>query len=161
MSVKKTKAVKKPAAKSRKAKAPAGANDTRVSALEKNKGGRPEIQPDTEVLRNLLGMQCTQAEIACALGVSRKTVERWAQRADLRELFLEGRELGKVSVRRQQFKLLDAGSVAMAIWLGKQLLGQKDEVKVETNENAISYAGLLGIIDRLDQQRGAEPDPVE
>ena len=151
MSAKKTKSKKRPPKK-----------DTRVSPA-KNKGGRPEIKPDPEQLRNLVAIQCTQAEIATVIGVSRKTVERWAQRADLREIFLYGRDIGKVSIRRQQFKLMDAGSVAMSIWLGKQLLGQKDEVKVDTNENAISYAGLLGIIDRLESKHAREttPDPLE
>jgi hypothetical protein len=37
--------------------------------------------------------------------------------------------LGRISLRRQQFKMLREGSTAMAIWLGKQYLGQRDRVE--------------------------------
>ena len=37
-----------------------------------------------------------------------------------------GRHKGRLSVRREQFKLLQAGNATMGIWLGKQLLGQRD-----------------------------------
>ena len=139
---------KKKAAKPKKRKAPAGGKPE----------GRPKIEVDAETLRNLCAIQCTQAEIATVLQVSRKTVERWAQQPQFAEIFANGRELGKVSVRRQQFKLLEAGSVAMAIWLGKQLLGQKDEVKATVDASSITYAGLLGIIDRIESKRHAKED---
>ena len=51
-----------------------------------------------------------------------------------RELAMEawefGRENGKVSLRRMQF-LQARKSAAMAIWLGKQYLGQRDHDKIE------------------------------
>lgn len=144
---------------STKKKKPAKRNDTRVSKPKlKKKEGRPEIKPDVEQLRQLCAIQCTQAEIATVLGISRRTVERWAQREELKDIFAFGRELGRVSVRRKQFELMNAGSVAMSIWLGKQLLGQKEEVKVENTGDSITYAGLLGIIDRIESQRETTPE---
>jgi hypothetical protein len=38
---------------------------------------------------------------------------------------------GRISVRRHQMKLLEAGSVTMAVWLGKQFLGQRDVITGE------------------------------
>ena len=44
------------------------------------------------------------------------------------EVFKEKRGLGKVSLRRNQWRLAEK-SATMAIWLGKQYLGQKDQVE--------------------------------
>jgi hypothetical protein len=42
-----------------------------------------------------------------------------------------GRAKGRISVRRKRMQLLEAGSPAIAIWLGKQLLGQREPTSVE------------------------------
>ena len=44
------------------------------------------------------------------------------------EVFKEKRGLGKISLRRSQWRLAEK-SATMAIWLGKQYLGQKDQVE--------------------------------
>ena len=44
------------------------------------------------------------------------------------EVFKEKRGLGKISLRRNQWRLAEK-SATMAIWLGKQYLGQKDQVE--------------------------------
>jgi hypothetical protein len=142
VSVKKATAVKKPTPKS----------------PTKKKRGRPQAKIELETIKQLCAIQCTQAEIATVLGVSRKTIERYAQKPDFAEVFANGRELGRVSVRRKQFELMNAGSVAMSIWLGKNLLGQSDEVKIKTEGDSITYAGLLGIIDRIESKRPHTPE---
>lgn len=48
----------------------------------------------------------------------------------------KGRELAKCSLRRMQFKSAEAGNVTMQIWLGKQLLGQKDHT-VQENTSSV------------------------
>ena len=45
----------------------------------------------------------------------------------LRELMEIGRAKGRISIRRQQMTLLEKGNATMAIWLGKNLLGQSDD----------------------------------
>ena len=47
------------------------------------------------------------------------------------EVFKQKRGIGKISLRRYQFELAKKNA-NMAIWLGKQYLGQKDEVQVES-----------------------------
>ena len=42
-----------------------------------------------------------------------------------------GRAKGRISVRRAQMKLLEAGNATMGVWLGKQLLGQRDVTPIE------------------------------
>ena len=44
------------------------------------------------------------------------------------EVFKEKSGLGKISLRRNQWRLAEK-SATMAIWLGKQYLGQKDQVE--------------------------------
>jgi hypothetical protein len=43
----------------------------------------------------------------------------------------KGRAKGRISVRRAQMKLLERGNATMGVWLGKQLLGQRDVTPVE------------------------------
>ena len=47
------------------------------------------------------------------------------------EVMERGRAKARISVRRAQFKLLENGNCTMAIFLGKQLLGQRDAMPVE------------------------------
>ena len=45
----------------------------------------------------------------------------------------KGKDKGRMSLRRLQFEKAQTGNTTMLIWLGKQMLGQKD--KIETSEN--------------------------
>lgn len=46
------------------------------------------------------------------------------------EVFRQKREMGKMSLRRKQWKLADT-SASMAIFLGKNYLGQTDQVETK------------------------------
>ena len=64
-----------------------------------------------------------------------------------------GRAKGRISVRRMQMQLLEAGNATMAVWLGKQLLGQRDVTPVELTGGSgqpvqIALEVLDGIIDQ-------------
>lgn len=83
----------------------------------------------------LCGLQCTKLEICGFFDVTDKTLERWCKRTygkGFSEVFREKRSLGAVSLRRNQFKLAEK-SAAMAIFLGKNYLGQTDKAQ-ETEE---------------------------
>ena len=95
----------------------------------KNKGGRPRIVIDQELFEKLCALQCTLDEIAGVLSCSADTVERWCVRTygeSFAESFKKHSAEGKMSLRRMQFRLAEK-SAAMAIWLGKQYLGQRDK----------------------------------
>jgi len=93
--------------------------------------GRP-IKPINEDLVEKLAMiGCTMKEIAAICDVSVDTLER-----RFAELIEKGKEQGKSSLRRMQWKSAEGGNVVMQIWLGKQLLGQKDRMKTE-NYNVV------------------------
>jgi len=82
-------------------------------------------------LEKLCSLRCTDAEIAAWFQVSSRTIENRRKQARSAEAMERGRAKGRISVRRHQMKLLEAGNVTMAVWLGKQLLGQRDVITAE------------------------------
>lgn len=97
------------------------------------KGGRPkgavkkiELTPE-RVVEDLAEMQCTAKEIASVLGVHEDTI-----RTRFSAPYKRGRETGKSSIRRVQWEIAKTitgpGAATMAIWLGKQYLGQTDKI---------------------------------
>ena len=104
--------------------------------------GRPKKEIDKKIFENLCGLQCTLEEIAGVFDCSVDTIERWCKR-EYRETFAEVYKKhsakGKMSLRRTQFKLAEK-SAAMAIFLGKNYLGQKDNI-IETDEQTLQAVG--------------------
>lgn len=65
------------------------------------------------------------------LRVSEATFEQFLrQHIKVREAWDQGRHEGKSSLRRLQWKAAQKGNSAMLVWLGKQMLGQKDKTFV-------------------------------
>jgi len=87
--------------------------------------GRPATKlPSTEeAIFRLAEIDCTYAEIAAVLGI---TVQSLAK--TYAQIIKAGREHGKQSLKRAQFKTALKGNPQMLIWLGKQRLGQRDKV---------------------------------
>lgn len=85
------------------------------------KTGRKPLEIDPELVGKLAGIGCTMKEIAAVCKCSVDTLER--RFADVIET---GRENAKASLRRMQWKQAERGNTTMLIWLGKQLLGQRD-----------------------------------
>jgi hypothetical protein len=65
-------------------------------------------------------------EAAAFFGVSIRTIERRRKVGRFREVMDRGKAKGRLSVRRNLFRLAAAGNVAAAIFLAKNLLGYKD-----------------------------------
>ena len=99
------------------------------------KGGRPRKEIDLEQFKKLCGLQCTLAEIAGFFDCSEDTIENWCKRELQRgfsDAFKEYSASGKISLRRNQFRLAEK-SASMAIFLGKNYLGQRDNIEIEDN----------------------------
>jgi hypothetical protein len=94
--------------------------------------------PETLAQVQALGkIQCTMKEAAAVLGVTEKTFIEFLQRfKKANEAFVAGKEAGRASLRRQQWKLAESGHATMQIWLGKQYLGQADKNAVEYSADA-------------------------
>ena len=100
---------------------------------------RPRIEIDRKQFEQLCSIQCTPEEIAGFFDCSEDTIERWCNReykASFAVVFAQKRGIGKISLRRSQFRMAETNP-SMAIWLGKQFLGQaeKQEVAVSINED--------------------------
>jgi hypothetical protein len=92
------------------------------------KMGRPRVVIDLETAEKLGQLQCTYKECAAFMGIPEGTL---VNREDFTSAFKKGLETGKISLRRTQFRLAEK-SAGMAIWLGKQYLGQTE--KFEFND---------------------------
>lgn len=85
----------------------------------------------------LCRLQCSEIDIAGWFGCSVDTIDRWCKRTYKRgfaEVFAEKRVGGRISLRRSQFALAEK-SAAMAIFLGKNYLGQRDENYVNVTDD--------------------------
>ena len=130
---------------------------------------RPKKKIDYEQVERLAHIHCTQEEIASALGLSVDTLQRDPEFCGI---YKKGVEAGKRSLRRLQWEaaegkegevfydknrkvlvddrgrplfrvLPQAPNVTMQIWLGKQLLGQKDLVEHDVGDNLRTLIGEL------------------
>lgn len=102
---------------------------TYIRGLAAAHGPAPRLVDPQLVLMYRMA-QCSKEEIAALLGVDINVLDREIERDPLVKRFFEtGENMGKGRLRSAQFKsaVVD-GNVTAQIWLGKQILGQKDEV---------------------------------
>lgn len=107
---------------------------------KKNPGGRPSIDIDKEAFEKLCALQCTEEEIASWFKCSEETIRRFCKKtykATFCEVYKRLSANGKISLRRTQFRIAEGGNATMAIWLGKQILGQRDrqDVALESEQD--------------------------
>ena len=109
--------------------------------------GRPKKVIDYEAVEKLANIQCTQEEIANFLDISVRTLQR---DEEFCRIYKKGQDNGKMSLRRIQFKLAEKNT-AMAIFLGKQYLGQRDIVEEVDNTQMQKVEELLN---KIEQEAG-------
>ena len=98
------------------------------------KTGRPKLEIDLRAVEKAAAIGCTQEEIGFLVGCSDRTLQK---RDDCREAIARGSASMKTSLRRLQWKKASEGNVAMLIWLGKQILGQKERVEETIREEVV------------------------
>lgn len=109
------------------------------------KMGRPPIEINQQQFETLCKIQCTLEEIAQVFSCSIDTIERWAKRTygqTFAETHKKFSAQGKSSLRRHQFRLAEKNA-AMAIFLGKNYLGQRDSVEYEDKESLARLDAIL------------------
>ena len=85
---------------------------------------------DHDIVFKLASIHCTYEEIADVVGTSVSTLKK-----RFSKIIDKGRAEGKKSLRRAQFEAaVEKKDVRMLIWLGKQLLSQKDNA-IDTESN--------------------------
>lgn len=120
---------------------------------------RPKIEwseKDFATFEGLCSIQCTENEIENILKISIETVDRLCKEhyrsasgkpLSFSEVYKKYADQGKMSLRRYQFRLAEKNAT-MAIWLGKQYLGQRDQPidNIDT-EDTDAYFGEAGLND--------------
>jgi len=108
-----------------------------------NPTGRPKKNFDKKVFQDLVGLGCTQEEICwffrdeTGKSANIDTLTRWCKREfgmTFQEYFRQNGCMAlKIQLRRNQMNL-SKSSAAMAIFLGKQYLGQTDKIEQTVTE---------------------------
>lgn len=124
--------------------------------------GRPRKEINKQQFEGLCALQCTEVEIASFFSCSVDTIGRWCEREygmTFAETFNKYSAKGKISLRRSQMKLAER-SATMAIWLGKQMLGQEDKMTITTvDDKALDELEQLVILDEDNETEGnKDPD---
>lgn len=109
--------------------------------------GRPKKVINQKLFEDLCGIQCTEVEICGVLECSADTLNRWCKRTykmTFADTYKSKSQAGKSSLRRAQWNLAQKNA-SMAIWLGKQYLGQRDIADLglptdNTQEDALSVS---------------------
>lgn len=112
-------------------------------AEQKKKMGRPPIPIDWKKVETLCQIQCTQEEIVSVMEISLDTLCYQSKKlfgTTFAEVYKKWREGGKCSIRRAQYKKALEGNPAMLIWMGKQVLGQREQLEFSgANPIALAY----------------------
>ena len=125
--------------------------------------GRPRKQIDKTEFEKLCFLQCTEREFCSWFDVSDETLNKWCKEnydgRTFLDVFKEKRENGLISLRRTQFQLAEK-SPAMAIFLGKNLLGQTDKMEQTVNDVSEHKGITINFADKGDGNAGNVPDSV-
>ena len=113
------------------------------------KVGRPKTNIDKSNFEKLRQLQCTLEEIAGFFDCCDDTINNWCKEVyddNFSGVYKKKSMAGKISLRRNQFKIAE-NNASMAIFLGKQYLGQRDNIEVE-HKDLSKVEELLSKIDK-------------
>ena len=85
-------------------------------------------------IQKLASEECTNVEIADYFGCSENTIRRYG------EFLTKGRSMKKLRLRQIQWKIAENGNAAMAIWLGKNELGQSDGGVMADDDQPLAWS---------------------
>ena len=118
-----------------------------------SKNGKYGSNIDKQQFERLCSIMCTEQEICGFFATSHDTLNRWCHQEynmTFTEIWEQKSSLGKISLRRIQFKQAESNP-SMAIWLGKQYLGQTEKVEAEITDK-IEIANDVPEEDDLDEE---------
>ena len=88
-----------------------------------------------EEVYKLASYGCTNKEIADFYGCSADLIEK-----SYSEFLTKGRTMGKMRLRQIQWKIAENGNCTMAIWLGKNMLGQSDGGNIADDNQPLPFS---------------------
>lgn len=121
--------------------------------MAKGPGGRPRKEltdDDFKKLVSMIRIQCTQDEICNIFDMTAETLNtRLQERGEesFSTLYKKHQDEGRASLRRNQWKAAEAGNPTMLVWLGKQMLGQRDNMQLSGDaDNPLAVATIERVI---------------
>ena len=90
---------------------------------------RPKLNINETEVEKLSSYCCTNIEIASFFDCDESTI-----RKRFSDILTKGRDKGKIKLRKLQWSSAEKGNITMLIWLGKQILGQKEKQDIRLNE---------------------------
>lgn len=100
---------------------------------------KSKININKDDFEKLCRLQCTLVEISSWFSCSEDTIENWCKQeydCGFSEIYKKYSDKGKTLLRISQFRLAER-NVAMAIWLGKQYLNQKENNRLGNKEDKL------------------------
>lgn len=115
--------------------------------------GKPKIQIDVDDIRELASEGNTVSDIATLLGVDDETISG-------NEEYKTAYELGlcdmRATLRHSQFQSAKSGNTTMLVWLGKVILGQREEsvstLKFEREDDELTKS-LQNLAEEIDKNK--------
>jgi hypothetical protein len=111
--------------------------------------GRKPVYIDLLELEKLCSLNCTDEEIAAFFSVTTRTIEKRRKQPKFADAMNRGKAKGRISIRRAQMKLLESGNGTMGVWLGKNLLGQRDTPLELSGPNGSPVQFSLQVLDAI------------
>ena len=124
-----------------------------------NPNGRPPKEIDQKTFENLCKIQCTESEIAGIFECHIDTVNLWCKRTfgmTFSDTYKRFSDQGKASLRRAQFKMAEKNP-SMAIFLGKNILGQTDKVE----QTVMEVEDLSTLAEMLSDKPAPAEEPAD
>ncbi|NCA74376.1 MAG: hypothetical protein EOM93_06000 [Gammaproteobacteria bacterium] len=122
-----------------------------------NGQGRPFYKITEDGIRlvdRLATLNCTMMEIYAAMGVSEGTLNNRYNKKIFQETYNKGKEKYKINIRESQMRLVRKDNASMAIFLGKNVLGQTDDSKVEIMTKSPDQMSIEELYAAISKKKG-------
>lgn len=115
---------------------------------------RPKINikdriTDVSLVEGLAKLHCSDQEIATVCNISVDTLHR-----NFAEVITKGKANGRIKLRRAQWQNAEKGNVVMQIWLGKQILGQREPKDMDQNPAEEQEDKLMEELEQRSKENG-------
>ena len=121
---------------------------------------RQLLDIDEKKVEALASYGCTTTEIAAFFGCDVSTISK-----RFSKIIAKGKESGKIRLRQKQFEVAMKGNVSMLIWLGKQVLDQKDKqefgIGAAADDDREFQVTIVHVNDKKGEEKKIEPAKEE
>lgn len=105
---------------------------------------RPRKEITQDEFEKLCFLRCTQQEIMSWFGIDTKDTlnnrirDIYGEEHCFSTIYEQKAQGGRLAIRRKQFQVAESGNVSMLIWLGKNWLGQSDQLETRNSNESIN-----------------------